>query len=51
MAEESKEQISADDWGAAMAEQAAVDPHLPHNRMCSNNLAAPEGRPRTTTWT
>lgn len=26
MAEESKEQISADDWGAAMAEQAAVDP-------------------------
>jgi flagellar motor switch protein FliN/FliY len=26
MAEETKEQISADDWGAAMAEQAAVDP-------------------------
>ncbi len=26
MAEESNEQISADDWGAAMAEQAAVDP-------------------------
>ena len=25
MAEESNEQISADDWGAAMAEQAAVD--------------------------
>ena len=25
MAEESTEQISADDWGAAMAEQAAVD--------------------------
>ena len=26
MAEESNEQISADDWGAAMAEQASVDP-------------------------
>jgi flagellar motor switch protein FliN/FliY len=26
MAEDTKEQISADDWGAAMAEQAAVDP-------------------------
>lgn len=26
MAEETTEQISADDWGAAMAEQAAVDP-------------------------
>jgi flagellar motor switch protein FliN/FliY len=26
MAEETKEQISADDWGAAMAEQAATDP-------------------------
>ncbi|OIR15897.1 flagellar motor switch protein FliN [mine drainage metagenome] len=29
MAEESTEQISADDWGAAMAEQAAVDPVAP----------------------
>jgi flagellar motor switch protein FliN/FliY len=26
MAEDTKEQISADDWGAAMAEQAAADP-------------------------
>jgi flagellar motor switch protein FliN/FliY len=29
MTEETTEQISADDWGAAMAEQAAVDPAVP----------------------
>lgn len=29
MAEETTEQISADDWGAAMAEQAAVAPAAP----------------------
>ena len=52
MAEETKEQISADDWGAAMAEQAAAEPTpAACNRMCSNNSAARALPLRTTTST
>ena len=53
MAEDTKEQISADDWGAAMAEQAAVDPRTTCGAAgtCSNNSAPPAARRHTTTWT